>query len=481
MSLDSIDHEYINKQWDENLVPLITEAIKIPNLSPAFDPDCLTNGLQEKCLDLMVTWMNKNMPAGGKLEVFTQEGVTPIILAEIPAFQNGTGHMLAYAHADKQPPMTGWKVTTPYEPVIKQNYGSPCLYGRGGADDIYGGPAALVSLNALQKANLPHGKVTVLIEFCEESGSKDLPGWIEKLMEKYLKTVDFVLCLDSGTPSYEQFALTDALRGVAMASIHIETLSGSIHSGIGGGVCPDPMRIFRLLLERAENTQTGEVKIPALNVKIPDSVVKNLLPLRDVPQKEFLKQFNFLDSTKPPSDDNVELALNSTWRSSMTVIGYDTLPTCEKAGNVIREKATMKVSFRLPPTADPNKVAEEIKSTFEADPPYGVKVTVDPPFVMGGWVPPVPLAPWLDEACQSASETIFKKKYIALGCGGSIPFMGMLGNLFPNAQFVICGLLGPESSAHGPDEFLHINYGKGLTSCITRIIAEHSSARAKGL
>src|SRR6185503_7684861 len=111
---------------------------------------------------------------------------------------------------------------------------------------------------------------------------------------------------------------------------------------------------------------------------------------------------------------------------------------------------TLKLSMRIPPRLDPHKAAQALKLALEKDPPYGAKVTFDGDKSSTGWDAPE-LAAWLEKATDAASQTYFGKPAMAMGEGGSIPFMGMLGEKFPEAQFLITGVLGPQSNAHGPN------------------------------
>ncbi len=125
------------------------------------------------------------------------------------------------------------------------------------------------------------------------------------------------------------------------------------------------------------------------------------------------------------------------------------------AGNTLRPQTTLVLSFRLPPTMDPKKAASALHETLLRDPPYGARVTVDMDSAMGGWNAPT-VAPWLEASMHAASRAFFGRDAMYMGTGGSIPFMGMLGEKFPGTQFLVTGVLGPQSNAHGPNEFLHI-------------------------
>ncbi|MFK8068375.1 MAG: peptidase M20, partial [Gammaproteobacteria bacterium] len=178
------------------------------------------------------------------------------------------------------------------------------------------------------------------------------------------------------------------------------------------------------------------------------------------------------NKAKPINYDLAELVLNRTWRPALSIIGAGGLPDIESAGNVLRPKTSIKLSLRLPPTVDAEIASKKLKEILESNPPYNAKITFTPDWVASGWHAPE-LTPWLEESINNASENFFGKQAVHMGEGGSIPFMGMLGEKFPQAQFMITGVLGPKSNAHGPNEFLHIPTGKKLTCCVAEVIADH--------
>jgi acetylornithine deacetylase/succinyl-diaminopimelate desuccinylase-like protein len=160
----------------------------------------------------------------------------------------------------------------------------------------------------------------------------------------------------------------------------------------------------------------------------------------------------------------------------LSVVGADGLPAIADAGNVLRPRTSLKLSLRLPPTLEGNKATHEMKALLEADPPHGATVRFEPDQGATGWNAP-PAAPWLDRALQASSTAFYGKSAAAMGEGGTIPFMAMLGSQFPDAQFLITGVLGPKSNAHGPNEFLHVPYAKKLTACVAHVLAAHAAHR----
>ncbi|MCW5588949.1 MAG: M20 family metallopeptidase [Legionellales bacterium] len=462
----------INHTWDTEIIPQLIEFIRIPNKSPHFDADWEAHGFMDQAVNLVAEWCKVQPIAGLSLEVIRLPSRTPLIYMEIPGQLDET--VLLYGHLDKQPEMSGWDDDLgPWHPVLRDNK----LYGRGGADDGYAAFASLTAIASLQKQGIPHARCVILIEACEESGSYDLPHYLTSLASK-IGQPNLVICLDSGCANYNQLWSTTSLRGVIAGELRIEVNSAGVHSGAYSGILPDPSRIFRQLLDRIEDSSTGEILIPECHAKIPEQRLQQAQLAADILSPKRIEDYPLLDGVEPVTRDVKELILNSTWRPTLCVIGADGLPSINNAGNVLRPKLAVKLSFRIPPTVNPDIASEAIKKTLETDPPYCAKVHYIPDQTSCGWHAPL-LAPWLEKASADASNLFFGKPAAYLGEGGSIPFMGMLGDMFPQAQFLITGVLGPKSNAHGPNEFLHIPMGKNLTACVAYVIAKHFAEFSK--
>ena len=363
--------------------------------------------------------------------------------------------------------MTGWhEGLSPWKPVLKGDK----LYGRGGADDGYSTFASLAAIKSLQAQNIPHSRCVILIEACEESGSYDLPFYIDALADR-IGTPSLVICLDSGCGNYNQLWVTTSLRGLMGGTLHIDVLKEGIHSGNGSGIVPSCFMILRQLINRIENEIRGEITLRDLFVDIPEARIQQAKETAKVLKNDIYGAYPFLEGIKPLVSDGAEQILNRTWRPALSVIGADGFPANVNAGNVTLPSLAVKLSMRLPPTCDANKASAILKSTLEKDPPFNAKVFYDSKEAATGWNAPTE-SPWLTTAANVASKNYFGENAMYMGEGGSIPFMGMLGKKFPNAQFLITGLLGPESNAHGPNEFLHIPTAKKLSCCVAEIIEQ---------
>ncbi|HEY5971453.1 MAG TPA: M20 family metallopeptidase, partial [Pseudoxanthomonas sp.] len=429
---------YVAGKWDDEIVPQLVEYIRIPNKSPMFDKDWVAHGYMEDAVKLMEAWARAQPIPGMQLEVVRLEGRTPLIFIEVPASGTETGAdtILLYGHLDKQPEMTGWDSDLgPWKPVIKGDK----LFGRGGADDGYAIFGSLAAIQALQDQGVPHARCVVLIEACEESGSYDLPAYVDHLAERIGKP-SLVVCLDSGCGNYEQLWCTTSLRGMAGGNFSVKVLSEGVHSGDASGIVPSSFRILRELISRLEDEATGKIRAEGLFVEIPKERLEQAAKVAGVLGNEVYDKFPFLPGMKPMADDLTELVLNRTWRPALSVTGADGLPPLDSAGNVLRPQTAVKLSLRLPPTLDGKRGGEILKELLLRDPPYGAQVELALEKASSGWNAPA-LSPWLSGAIDAASQAAFGKPAMYMGEGGTIPFMGMLGEKFPGAQFMITGVL----------------------------------------
>ena len=460
----------ISTFWDNQILPTIIEYIKFPNKSPVFDPDWEANGYMDQVVDLASDWVNKHKPDNSTLNIYKEAGRTPLMILDVPGNANGT--VLMYGHLDKQPEMEGWaEGLNPWKPVLKDDK----LYGRGGADDGYAVFASVCTVNALLDQGISLPRIVILIECSEESGSPDLPFYMDHCAD-VIGSPDLVICLDSGAGNYEQFWTTTSLRGLIGCTLRVDILKEGIHSGGGSGIAPSSFRLVRELLSRLEDEDTGHIIVENLKVEIPEYRIKEIKAMVNVLGDEVYNTLPWVAGAGPITNDKVEMVMNNTWLPMLSVVAADGLPGVKDGGNVLRPYTTIKLSLRIPPTLDANAAQNIVEELFTSNPPYGAAVSMEFEEPATGWEAP-PLAQWLDDAIQHASETVYSKPALAMGEGGTIPFMSMLGEKFPEAQFVITGVLGPYSNAHGPNEFLHIPYAKKLTSCVGMIIQAFTQKR----
>jgi acetylornithine deacetylase/succinyl-diaminopimelate desuccinylase-like protein len=467
--------KFVDQCWGDEVIPTLVEYIKIPNKSPSFDPDWATHGYMDEAVELFERWARTKLSSlpGATLEVVRLAGRTPVILIDVPG--EGADTVLLYGHLDKQPEMVGW--TEGYGPWIPRLEGDK-LYGRGSADDGYAMFGALSALLALREQGVPHAHCVVLIEACEESGSYDLPHYIDHLARK-IGSPALVVCLDSGCGNYDQLWMTTSLRGIASGTLTVQVLDEGVHSGDASGVVPSSFRILRQLLSRLEDEETGAVRPSELYAQVPPERVMQARRAAAALGDTVYSKFPLMPGMTAMSEDLTELVLNRTWRPQLAVIGIDGLPDPLNAGNVLLPSTVAKLSLRLPPTLDPEKAGDGVRRLLEKDPPYGARIEYEPGPGAPGWNAPASSS-WLEQSLERASEAAFGAPPAYMGEGGSIPFMAMLGEKFPQAQFVVTGVLGPHSNAHGPNEFLHIPTGKRVSVVIAQVLADqHAQSRTR--
>jgi acetylornithine deacetylase/succinyl-diaminopimelate desuccinylase-like protein len=463
-------YEFICQQWQQEILPSLCDYIKIPNKSPHFDIHWQEHGYMELAVNHIADWCKAHAPKDMKLEIMRIEGRTPLIFMEIPGQIDET--VLLYGHLDKQPEMTGWHEDLhPWKPVLKDGR----LYGRGGADDGYSAYASLTAIRALEEQGLPFPRCVLIIEACEESGSYDLPYYIELLKERIGKPA-LVICLDSGAGNYEQLWMTTSLRGNVVGALSVELISEGVHSGNASGIVADSFRVARQLINRIEDDVSGEVKLPELYCEIPLERINQAQHCAEILGEQVYSEYPWQEGVKPVIEDKQQLILNRTWRPALTVTGADGLPAIADAGNVMRPITALKLSMRIPPLTSPKVAAKVMQEALTKNPLYNAKVSFRVDDGSKGWNAPL-LSHWLANAVDEASNAYYGKPAAFMGEGGTIPFMGMLGEQFPDAQFMITGVLGPHSNAHGPNEFLHLDMVKKLTSCVSYVLYSFSQQK----
>lgn len=468
--------QQIDRQWDADIVGRLTDYIAVPAKSPGFDAAWAEHGFIDTVVRQAADWVIAQKVPGLKLEVIRMEGRTPVIFFEIDATKSGsTQTVLMYGHLDKQPEFSGWRNDLgPWTPKYEEGR----LYGRGGADDGYAVYAAIAAVQALKSQNVPHPRVVGLIETSEESGSPDLLPYIDALRPR-LGDVGLVVCLDSGAGNYDQLWLTTSLRGMASGTLKVEVLTEGIHSGDASGLVPSSFRIMRQVLDRLEDSSTGRMLPASFHCDIPAERIEQARTTATILGDQLFKSYPWMhydcggreQSVLPVTGDATEALLNRTWRPTLSVIGVDGFPALKDSGNVLRPFTAFKLSLRLPPLVDAARAVQEMKALLEDNAPYQARVTFQTDGGATGWNAPE-TAPWFAKALDSASQAHFGAPCGYIGQGGTIPLMSMLSEGFPTAQMMVCGVLGPKSNAHGPNEFLHVPYAKKLTAAVAEVIAQ---------
>jgi acetylornithine deacetylase/succinyl-diaminopimelate desuccinylase-like protein len=463
----------VQQLWQAEILPSLSEFVAIPALSPVFDENWEHSGQLDAAVEHVRAWLAKRGVPGATAEIMRLPGRSPILLFDVPATGAGAADdtVLLYGHLDKQPPVGGWgDGLGPWTPVVRDGK----LFGRGAADDGYSGYAATAAIEAVHAAGGRHARCVVLLETGEESGSHDLPAYLELLAER-LGRVSLVVCLDSGGQDYERMWLTTSLRGLVSTTVTVRVLESGQHSGMASGIVPSSFRIMRQLLDRLEDPVTGEILLPEMHGEVPEERIAEMRALAAAAPGAAKAAFPLLPGMDAVSDDDVELMMNNSWRPTLSVIGGAGLPLPAEAGNVLRPSTTLTLSFRLPPTASPETALAALHRVLTTDVPYGAHVELTRSETGGGWNAP-PTAPWLRSILDTVSDDVFGgNAWQTMRLGGSIPLMGMLAEAYPEAQFVVTGALGADSNAHVPDEWLHLAQAERITEAVAAILDAHAS------
>jgi acetylornithine deacetylase/succinyl-diaminopimelate desuccinylase-like protein len=470
--------EHVSHAWDTDIVARLTDYVAIPAKSPMFDSAWDANGLLETVVRNTAQWIESQKVAGLSVEIIRLPGRTPVLFFEVAATRSAalatTQTVLMYGHLDKQPEFSGWrKDLGPWTP----KYEDGKLYGRGSADDGYAAYAAIAAIQALKSQGVGHPRIVGLIETCEESGSYDLMPYIDALRPR-LGEVGLVVCLDSGAGNYDQLWLTNSLRGMVSGVLKVEILTEGVHSGDASGLVPSSFRIMRQVLDRLEDSATGRLLPASFHCEVPSERLAQAQATADILGDEIYKRFPWAHydcggSTQfalPTTTDPLQALLNRTWNPTLSVTGVEGMPELSNAGNVLRPYTAFKLSLRLPPLVEAAPAVAKLKALLEDNAPYQARVTFEKAAGATGWNAPT-TAPWLESALDSASKAHFGASCGYIGQGGTIPLMNMLSLGFPKAQMMVCGVLGPKSNAHGPNEFLHVPYAKKLTAAVAQVIA----------
>ncbi len=470
--------EHVSHAWDTDIVARLTDYVAIPAKSPMFDSAWDANGLLETVVRNTAQWIELQKVAGLSVEIIRLPGRTPVLFFEVAATRSAslatTQTVLMYGHLDKQPEFSGWrKDLGPWTP----KYEDGRLYGRGSADDGYAAYAAIAAIQALKSQGVGHPRIVGLIETCEESGSYDLMPYIDALRPR-LGEVGLVVCLDSGAGNYDQLWLTNSLRGMVSGVLKVEILTEGVHSGDASGLVPSSFRIMRQVLDRLEDSATGRLLPASFHCEVPSERLTQAKATADILGDEIYKRFPWAHydcggSTQfalPTTTDPLKALLNRTWNPTLSVTGVEGMPELSNAGNVLRPYTAFKLSLRLPPLVEAAPAVAQLKALLEDNAPYQARVTFEKAAGATGWDAPT-TAPWLESALDGASNAHFGASCGYIGQGGTIPLMNMLSLGFPKAQMMVCGVLGPKSNAHGPNEFLHVPYAKKLTAAVAQVIA----------
>lgn len=457
----------VRASFERDVLPDLCAYTAIACLSSAFDPSWQESGEIRRAAQLLRSWCARRSVPGASVEVVELAGRSPVLFAEVAASdpERAGSTALVYGHLDKQPPLGTWR--TGLEPFRAVREGDR-LYGRGTADDGYATFAAFEAFAALAATGTPHGRLLLLVESGEESGSPDLASYLDALSAR-IGQVDLVVCLDSGCVTYDRLWVTTSLRGNIVATLRVDVLEQGVHSGSAGGIVPSSFRVARALLDRIEDARTGAMLLDELQAEIPRHRRDEAELLGSEYGAGAGGTFPTVDGLQLAGDDPADRVLRGTWGPALAVTGADGLPTLAEAGNVLRPYTALKLSIRLPPGCSARRAMDAVDAAVTTGPPHGARVQLTWESPGDGWDAPA-MAPWLTDALEQASLACFGAPPRSMGLGGSIPFLATLGTRFPGAQILATGVLGPGSNAHGPDEFLHLPTAEAVTASVAHVL-----------
>lgn len=472
MSADPAVLDAAERHVEEDWLPVLDAYTRIPCLSPDFEAEWAKSGHLARATELLAGFARSRDLPGAMVDVVQLDGLTPVILVDVPASQGATAGAatpptLLYGHLDKQPPLGDWRSGLgPFLPVREGDR----LYGRGVADDGY---SLFCALSAIElAAGLPggHGRCVVIIEASEESGSAHLPAYLDELGDRLgPEGPGLVVCLDSGCLTYDRLWTTSSLRGLVAVVVKVEVLTEGVHSGAAGGVVPSSFRLLRRLISRVEDEATGEIRLAELHAEVPEARRREAEEVVGLLGDKAVDRYPALPGLRLSGGDTLDRLLARSWAPSLALVGMDGIPSVRDGGNVLRPFTACKLSIRVPPSVDARRAAARLREVLRAEPPEGATVTVEVTGESGFDAPPT--APWLEAAEQEASEAYFGNPPGVLGEGGTIPFLSTLLRRFPEAQFLVTGVLGEDSNAHGPNEMLHLPTAGRLTACVAHVLS----------
>ena len=463
--------KYVEKQFTTNVLPNLMNFIRIPNLSPFFDPNWDTNGLLLKAANLIVSYANSLNIKNAEINLLQDSPYTPLIFIDVPASRpNDQRTVLFYAHYDKQPHGKGWdEDKSPVDPVIIDGR----LYGRGSSDDGYALFSILTVIKACQDYNCPLPRICCIFEGAEESRDTDLKYYFNKLMPVLGQNIVAFIPLDSGCSDYNRLWITNSLRGYMDFDINITTLERESHYGPeASGVIAENLFLLRKIYDGIIDSTNGEFKLEEFKVnEIPQIIQEQMDKEVEVFGDEFIKTIPLYDGVSPLKNDVKELMINNRWKPTINILGVDNCPKKEEGGFGIYPSIKVHLSIRVPPLVDKDKAIESLKNALSANTYFGAQVSLGyyefgEGAVMGN------MANRTIKILNTASKEFFGNESIFSGGGGSIPFITYFQSFYPNADILCTGILGADSHEHGPNENLNIDACKKMICVLCYFLSE---------
>ncbi|HCG01662.1 MAG TPA: dipeptidase [Chloroflexi bacterium] len=439
----------------------LCELIRIPSVSS--DQEALITAAEAIRAELKESGLQD-------VRLINGSGVAPYVFAQwidnprLPT-------VMLYAHYDVQP--AGERSQWSSEPFVSiEREGR--LYGRGAADDKGGVVAHIAAVRAWLKGvgRLPLN-VKLLIEGEEEIGSKHFAALLDSHAE--LLKSDVVVIPDSMNWNVGDPSLTCSTRGAVTAIVELTGVDHSLHSGVWGGLAPDPVMGICQMLSMLVSGD-GEVQLESLRREGRRQLDEREIALRGITGEEVAIRIGLPKGMSLVGDPNISLADRIWNEPCITVTGFDA-PAVNGAPNAIQGVARARINLRLPPAADPSVVAAQLASYLERHTPHGLKCTVTMTSVQAGWVADLGRPEYA--AGSRALAAAYERPVSYLGTGGTLPLLRWIAKFFNNPPCLVLGTEDPMSNAHGPDESLELADWHKLCTAQTLLLGELSPANAQ--
>ena len=465
--------KYVDKQFTLNILPNLMNFIRIPNLSPLFDPNWKTNGYLFKAANLIVSYAKSLNIKNAEINLLQDSGHTPMVFIEIPASRkNDNRTVIFYGHYDKQPYGTGWdKDKSPTNPVIVDGR----LYGRGSADDGYASFSILTAIKTCQEFNCLMPRICCLFEGAEESTDADLKYYFDKLIPILGDNVVAFIPLDSGCPDYDRLWMANSLRGIVDIDVNIQTLDQESHYGPeASGIIAENLFLMRKIYDGLVDSTNGEFKLEEFKIaedKIPAIVMEQMQKEIEIVGDNFIKNIPLYEGVSPLKTDVKELMINNRWKPSCFILGIDNCPKTEDRGFGVSSGINVRMSIRIPPTVDKNKAIEALKKALSDNIYFGAQVKLGY-LDYGEGVLLANMSNKVKNILNKASLEFFGNESVFTGVGGSIPFIGYFQSKYPNTDIICTGIVGSDSHEHGPNENLNIEACKKMVCVLCYFLSK---------
>jgi acetylornithine deacetylase/succinyl-diaminopimelate desuccinylase-like protein len=463
--------KYIEKQFTINVLPNLMNFIRIPNLSPLFDPNWNKNGLLLKAANLIVSYAKSLNIKNAEINLLQDSPYTPLIFIDIPASrQNDERTILFYAHYDKQPYGTGWdEDKSPTNPVIIDGH----LYGRGSADDGYASFSILTAIKTCQEYNCPMPRICCIFEGAEESRDVDLKYYFNKLIPVLGQNIIAFIPLDAGCSDYNRLWMTNSLRGYFDFDVNIETLQQESHYGPeASGIIAENLFLVRKLYDGIIDSTNGEFKLEEFKVdQIPAIIEEQMQKEIEVVGEDYIKNIPLYDGVSPLKSDVRELMINNRWKPTCNILGMDNCPKMEDRGFGVNPSIKVHFSMRVPPLINKDKAIDALKIALTSSTFFGAKVSLGY-YEFGEGTVLANMTNRTKNVLNKASLEFFGNEMIFNGGGGSIPFITYFQSFYPNTDIICSGILGTDSHEHGPNENLNIEACKKMICVLCYFLSE---------